>query len=163
MSVDPPRPAPLADIEAKDHALVSASVREAIAKDKVRYEKRPVIGNDGQPVAGLYNAWIILDNPTQFNSYTTEMVKSVILAFREASAARDVVAVVFTGAGDKAFCTGGNTKEYAEYYAGNPQEYRGYMRLFNDMVSGHPGLRQAGDLPRQWDAHRRRPRNRHGL
>ena len=63
------------------------------------------------------------------------MVKSVILAFRAASAARDVVAVVFTGAGDKAFCTGGNTKEYAEYYAGNPQEYRGYMRLFNDMVS----------------------------
>ncbi len=59
----------------------------------------------------------------------------MILAFRAASAARDVVAVVFTGAGDKAFCTGGNTKEYAEYYAGNPQEYRGYMRLFNDMVS----------------------------
>jgi 6-oxo-cyclohex-1-ene-carbonyl-CoA hydrolase len=43
--------------------------------------------------------------------------------------------VVFTGAGDKAFCTGGNTKEYAEYYAGRPLEYRQYMRLFNDMVS----------------------------
>jgi 6-oxo-cyclohex-1-ene-carbonyl-CoA hydrolase len=42
---------------------------------------------------------------------------------------------VFTGSGDKAFCTGGNTKEYAEYYAGQPQEYRQYMRLFNDMVS----------------------------
>ena len=73
--------------------------------------------------------------PTQFNSYTTEMVKGALLAFRAASAARDVVAVVFTGAGDRAFCTGGNTKEYAEYYAGNPQEYRQYMRLFNDMVS----------------------------
>jgi 6-oxo-cyclohex-1-ene-carbonyl-CoA hydrolase len=59
----------------------------------------------------------------------------VILACRAAGGARDIVAVVFTGAGDKAFCTGGNTKEYAEYYAGNPQEYRGYMRLFNDMVS----------------------------
>ena len=59
----------------------------------------------------------------------------MILAFRAASAARDIVAVVFTGAGDRAFCTGGNTKEYAEYYAGNPQEYRAYMRLFNDMVS----------------------------
>ena len=35
----------------------------------------------------------------------------------------------------QAFCTGGNTKEYAEYYAGNPEEYRQYMRLFNDMVS----------------------------
>ncbi|MBI2715978.1 MAG: 6-oxocyclohex-1-ene-1-carbonyl-CoA hydratase [Rhizobiales bacterium] len=118
---------------AKDHGLVAPQVW--LANKGVRYEKRPVKGEDGKPVAGLYNAWITLDNPSQFNSYTTEMVKSVIFAFREASAARDVVAVVFTGAGDKAFCTGGNTKEYAEYYAGNPQEYRGYMRLFNDMVS----------------------------
>jgi 6-oxocyclohex-1-ene-carbonyl-CoA hydrolase len=101
----------------------------------VRFEKRPVKDEHGNPVAGLFNTWITLDNPSQFNSYTTDMVKQVILAFREASAARDVVAVVFTGTGDKAFCTGGNTKEYAEYYAGNPQEYRGYMRLFNDMVS----------------------------
>jgi 6-oxo-cyclohex-1-ene-carbonyl-CoA hydrolase len=43
--------------------------------------------------------------------------------------------VVFTGRGDRAFCTGGNTAEYAEYYAGRPEEYRQYMRLFNDMVS----------------------------
>jgi 6-oxo-cyclohex-1-ene-carbonyl-CoA hydrolase len=126
---------PLADAQAKDHALVPAQVRETVGKGNVLYEKRPVLGSDGQPVAGLYNVWITLNNPAQFNSYTTDMVKSVILAFREASAARDAVAVVFTGTGDKAFCTGGNTKEYAEYYAGNPQEYRGYMRLFNDMVS----------------------------
>jgi 6-oxo-cyclohex-1-ene-carbonyl-CoA hydrolase len=126
---------PLVDAQAKDHALVSAHVRETVGKGGVLYEKRPVLGSDGAPVAGLHNAWITLNNPAQFNSYTTDMVKSVILAFREASAARDVVAVVFTGTGDKAFCTGGNTKEYAEYYAGNPQEYRGYMRLFNDMVS----------------------------
>jgi 6-oxo-cyclohex-1-ene-carbonyl-CoA hydrolase len=126
---------PLADAQAKDHALVPAQVRETVGKGNVIYEKRPVLGSDGAPVAGLYNVWITLNNPAQFNSYTTDMVKSVILAFREASAARDAVAVVFTGAGDKAFCTGGNTKEYAEYYAGNPQEYRGYMRLFNDMVS----------------------------
>jgi 6-oxocyclohex-1-ene-carbonyl-CoA hydrolase len=120
--------------EAKDHNLVAEHIRPTVSKS-VRYEKRPVKSEDGKPVAGLYNAWITLDNPGQYNSYTTDMVKAVILAFRAASAARDVVAVVFTGAGDKAFCTGGNTKEYAEYYAGNPQEYRGYMRLFNDMVS----------------------------
>jgi 6-oxo-cyclohex-1-ene-carbonyl-CoA hydrolase len=47
---------------------------------------------------------------------------------------RSVVCVVFTAVGDQAFCTGGNTKEYAEYYAGNPQEYKQYMRLFNDMI-----------------------------
>ena len=101
----------------------------------VRYEKRPAQTPDGKVVPGLYNAWITLDNPSQFNSYTTDMVKGVILGFRAASNARDVNCVVFTGAGDKAFCTGGNTKEYAEYYAGHPQEYRQYMRLFNDMVS----------------------------
>ena len=101
----------------------------------LRVEKRPARLPDGTVVAGLYNTWIILDNPSQFNSYTTAMVKGVILAFRAASVARDVVAVVFTGSGDRAFCTGGNTAEYAGYYAGNPQEYRQYMRLFNDMVS----------------------------
>jgi 6-oxo-cyclohex-1-ene-carbonyl-CoA hydrolase len=118
----------------KDHTLVPAQTWQA-GRAGVRYEKRPVKDESGNPVAGLYDAWITLDNPSQFNSYTTDMVKSVIFAFREASAARDIVAVVFTGSGDKAFCTGGNTKEYAEYYAGHPQEYRGYMRLFNDMVS----------------------------
>jgi len=109
-------------------------VREVVAEGII-YEKRPAKTASGEVIEGLYHAWIILDNPQQYNSYTTEMVKGVILAFRQASNARDVVCVVFTGVGDKAFCTGGNTKEYAEYYAGNPQEYRQYMRLFNDMVS----------------------------
>jgi 6-oxo-cyclohex-1-ene-carbonyl-CoA hydrolase len=115
--------------EFKDHALAAAQF------PGVRYEKRPARTPDGKPAAGLYNAWIWLDNATQFNSYTTDMVKGVILAFRAASNERDVSSVVFTGVGDKAFCTGGNTREYAEYYAGQPQEYRQYMRLFNDMVS----------------------------
>ena len=124
-SRDPDR----SEFSLNDHDLMS------IVVPGVRYEKRPARAANGSTVEGLYNAWIWLDNPTQFNSYTTEMTKGVILAMRAASNARDVVAVVFTGVGDKAFCTGGNTKEYAEYYAGRPQEYRQYMRLFNDMVS----------------------------
>src|SRR5512140_1110323 len=116
--------------EFKNHEL-----DEDFARPGVRYDKRPAKTPDGREVAGLYNAWITLDNPGQYNSYTTDMVKGTILAFRAATNARDVNCVVFTGAGDKAFCTGGNTKEYAEYYAGHPQEYRQYMRLFNDMVS----------------------------
>ena len=116
--------------EFKNHDLVDDT-----SKPGVRYEKRPARLPNGSVVPGLFNAWITLDNPSQYNSYTTDMVKGVILAMRAAANARDVVCVVFTGAGDKAFCTGGNTKEYAEYYAGHPQEYRQYMRLFNDMVS----------------------------
>ncbi len=117
-----------------DHNLIDKDV-ESLCDGMVLYEKRPAKRLDGSVVDGLYNAWIIFNNPKQFNSYTTDMVKATILAFRRASVDRQVNAVVFTAVGDKAFCTGGNTKEYAEYYAGNPQEYRQYMRLFNDMVS----------------------------
>jgi len=114
----------------KNHDLVpDYSYRE------IKVEKRPLRDATGKEVEGLCNYWIWLDNPQQFNSYTTQMVKEVILAFRQASCDRSCVAVVFTAVGDKAFCTGGNTKEYAEYYAGNPQEYKQYMRLFNDMVT----------------------------
>jgi 6-oxocyclohex-1-ene-carbonyl-CoA hydrolase len=114
----------------KNHHLL-----DAYTYTDILVEKRPLRDADGQPVEGLFNTWILLNNPAQLNSYTTQAVKEVILAFREASCDRSVVSVVFSAVGDKAFCTGGNTKEYAEYYAGNPQEYKQYMRLFNDMVT----------------------------
>ncbi len=101
----------------------------------IRVEERPVLDTGGKPAAGLHNVWIWLDNPKQLNSYTTAMTKELIQAFRRASMDRAAVAVVFTGTGHRAFCTGGNTREYAEYYTGRPQEYRQYMRLFNDMVT----------------------------
>jgi 6-oxo-cyclohex-1-ene-carbonyl-CoA hydrolase len=100
----------------------------------IRYELRPAIAPSGAAVEGLFNAWIVIDNPSQLNSYTTEIAKEIVLAFRQASMDRRVVCVVFTATGDRAFCTGGNTKEYAEYYSGNPQEYKQYMRVFNDMI-----------------------------
>ncbi|HET7745871.1 MAG TPA: 6-oxocyclohex-1-ene-1-carbonyl-CoA hydratase [Vicinamibacteria bacterium] len=114
-----------------DHDLVPGHVFGAI-----RYEERPVLGRDGAPIEGLKQAWLVLDNEEQLNSYTTEAVKDVILGLRRAGADRRVVAVVVTGSGTRAFCTGGNTEEYATYYAGRPLEYLQYMRLFNDMVTG---------------------------
>ena len=81
------------------------------------YEKKPLTSPDGKEIPGLYVSWIRLNNPGQYNSYTTEMVKGVIAGFSAAGQDRSVVAAVFTGTGDRAFCTGGNTKEYAEYYA----------------------------------------------
>lgn len=102
---------------------------------QIRYEERPVLDRRGGAAEGLHQVWISLDNEKQLNSYTTGAVKEVILAFRRASADRRAVAVVFTAAGSRAFCTGGNTAEYATYYAGRPHEYLQYMRLFNDMIT----------------------------
>jgi 6-oxo-cyclohex-1-ene-carbonyl-CoA hydrolase len=117
-------------MELKNHDLVPSYDARG-----VHYEEVAFRGPDGAPVEGLHYVRITLDNPSQLNSYTTEMVKGVILGMRRASTDRAAVAVVFTGAGSRAFCAGGNTAEYAEYYAGRPEEYRQYMRLFNDMVS----------------------------
>lgn len=119
------------NVSMKNHHILNKCDYQSI-----KVEKRPLLNDSGEVIDGLYNSWIILNNPSQLNSYTTSAVKELILAFREASCDRSVVAVVFTAVGDRAFCTGGNTKEYAEYYAGNPQEYKQYMRLFNDMVTG---------------------------
>jgi 6-oxo-cyclohex-1-ene-carbonyl-CoA hydrolase len=98
------------------------------------YEKRPLKDPKGNVIPDLYVVWITLNNPAQYNSYTTQMVKGVIAGFENASTDREVVGVVFTGVGPYAFCTGGNTKEYSEYYSKRPEEYGAYMELFNNMV-----------------------------
>jgi 6-oxo-cyclohex-1-ene-carbonyl-CoA hydrolase len=121
------------DDEIKNHELFEDTYLGTEAPATM-YELRPVLDNKGNEVAGLNSAWIILNNPKQYNSYTTDMVKGVIAAFWKASMDRSVVAVVFTAVGDRAFCTGGNTKEYAEYYSKKPPEYGAYMDLFNQMV-----------------------------
>ena len=95
-----------------NHGLFSHNIVETQFKE-ILYELRPCLDKKGNPAPGLYNAWISLNNPAQYNSYTTAAVKEIILAMRQASNERSVVAIIFTGAGDKAFCTGGNTKEYA--------------------------------------------------
>ncbi|MGE5283417.1 MAG: 6-oxocyclohex-1-ene-1-carbonyl-CoA hydratase, partial [Actinomycetota bacterium] len=76
-----------------DHNLVGQDV-ESLCGGMVRYEKRPAKRRDSSTAEGLYNAWIILNNPKQYNSYTTDMVKALILAFRRASVDREVNAVV---------------------------------------------------------------------
>jgi 6-oxo-cyclohex-1-ene-carbonyl-CoA hydrolase len=122
------------DNKLKDHQLIGDEFF-GTKPPCTMYEKKPLVNpQTGETVDGLYTAWITLNNPAQFNSYTTEMVKGVIAGMKKASADRSVVAIIFTGAGDRAFCTGGNVKEYAEYYTRRPREYRDYINLFAGMV-----------------------------
>ena len=121
------------DDELKNHGLIGDQYF-GVNPPTVMFEKRPIADPSGKTVDGLHAAWITLNNPAQYNSYTTEMVKGVIAGFQKASSDRGVVAVVFTAVGDKAFCTGGNTAEYAAYYSKRPNEYGEYMDLFNAMV-----------------------------
>ena len=121
------------DHELKDHSI-GGDEFFGTEPPCVVYDRKPIVDPEGNTIDGLYSAWVRLNNPRQYNSYTTTMVKGVISGMKKASMDRSVVAIVFTGTGDRAFCTGGNTKEYAEYYSGRPTEYALYMDLFNAMV-----------------------------
>jgi len=123
------------DNEPKDHMLhTDAHWGTDADAPCVVYEKRPLADPKGTAQDGLYVAYIRLNNPKQYNSYTTEMVKGVIAGFENSSLDRTVVAVVFTATGPYSFCTGGNTREYSEFYSKRPDEYGQYMELFNHMV-----------------------------
>jgi len=121
------------DNEKKDH-LLHTDVHWGTEPPCVVYEKRPLKDPNGNVMDGLFVSWIRLNNPKQYNSYTTEMVKGVIAGFENVSLDRSVVAAVFTGTGPYSFCTGGNTAEYSEFYSMRPDEYGQYMELFNHMV-----------------------------
>jgi 2-ketocyclohexanecarboxyl-CoA hydrolase len=56
-------------------------------------------------------AWITINRPEVRNAFRVKTVDEMIRAFRDAWADADVGVVVLTGAGDKAFCSGGDQKE----------------------------------------------------
>ncbi|MGH3332507.1 MAG: enoyl-CoA hydratase-related protein, partial [Nocardioidaceae bacterium] len=59
-------------------------------------------------------AIVTINRPDRFNSFRGRTVDELISAFKHAWADKRVAAVIFTGAGDKAFCAGGDVKERAE-------------------------------------------------
>ncbi len=82
-------------------------------------------------------AWvarITINRPHVYNAYSTNALEELALAFRQASFDDEVAVIVFTGAGDRAFCTGGDVKEYQERYTRSPHDYWKYMRLFGAYI-----------------------------
>ncbi|MGH3738965.1 MAG: enoyl-CoA hydratase-related protein [Micromonosporaceae bacterium] len=59
-------------------------------------------------------AVVTINRPDRMNAFRGRTVDELITAFKTAWASRDVACVVLTGAGEKAFCAGGDVKERAE-------------------------------------------------
>lgn len=59
-------------------------------------------------------ATITIDRPDRLNSFTSHTVEELIDAFRAAWADADAGVVCLTGAGDRAFCAGGDQKQRQE-------------------------------------------------
>ena len=59
-------------------------------------------------------AVVTINRPERYNAFRGRTVEELIDAFRNAWADRAVRCVILTGAGDKAFCSGGDVKQRAE-------------------------------------------------
>jgi naphthoate synthase len=67
-------------------------------------------------------AWITIDRPERMNSFRAHTVDELIACLKRAWASADVGVVCITGAGDRAFCTGGDQKQRAETGDYGPSE-----------------------------------------
>lgn len=59
-------------------------------------------------------AWVTINRPDRYNAFRARTVDELIRSFKAAWADPAVGVVALTGAGDKAFCTGGDQKQRAE-------------------------------------------------
>jgi enoyl-CoA hydratase/carnithine racemase len=99
------------------------------AFDEINYEKSDWV------------ATITINRPHVYNCYTANTLQELRDAFRDAAWDDSIAVVVLTGAGDKAFCTGGDIAEYQSQYLERPRDYWKYMGLF---VECHDQLRNVG-------------------
>ena len=59
-------------------------------------------------------AWITIERPERYNAFTGHTVDELIFCFKAAWADRGIGVIALTGAGDRAFCAGGDQKQRAE-------------------------------------------------
>ena len=69
-----------------------------------------------------HTATVTLDRPKVMNAFRGRTCEELIHAFQRAGYDREIGSIVLTGAGERAFCTGGDQSGHDEggAYAGNP-------------------------------------------
>ena len=63
-------------------------------------------------------AYITINRPEVYNAFRGTTCEELIKAFQKAGWSNDITAIVFGGAGDKAFCTGGDQSSHDVQYDG---------------------------------------------
>src|ERR1700681_1750109 len=85
-------------------------------------------------------AWITINRPDRYNAFRARTLDELIRAFKQAWGSSDVGVICLTGAGEKAFCTGGDQKQRAE-----PGDYGPSETRFFEVDSLHRVIR---DVPK---------------
>ncbi|MBI3734475.1 MAG: enoyl-CoA hydratase/isomerase family protein [Chloroflexi bacterium] len=109
-----------------------------------KFPSRPADSFDFKEILYSKQDWVArvtINRPEVYNAYTTQTVRELAMAFKDAMWDDAVAVVVLTGAGSKAFCTGGDVKEYAEVFTQRPRDYWKWMGEF---IECHDILRNIG-------------------
>jgi len=67
-------------------------------------------------------AWVTINRPDRYNAFRNRTIDELIFCFKQAWADPQVGVVALTGAGDKAFCAGGDQKQRQETGDYGPSE-----------------------------------------
>lgn len=73
---------------------------------------------------------ITINRPSEQNSYVLNTLQELIAAFEDAMWDDDVQFIVLSGAGERAFCTGGNVDEYAKTYGRKPNDWWNWGEIY---------------------------------
>ena len=90
-----------------------------------------------------YIATITINRPEVLNCFDTITLKEMACAIEDTTWDDSIAVVVFTGAGDRAFCTGADLREQEDRILHKPNEYYKWMYTFIEM---HDRLRNIGKL-----------------
>ena len=77
-----------------------------------------------------YRATITINRPEVHNALNMETLMELSQAFQDAEWDDDVAVVILTGAGNKAFCTGADMKEWNEDFIQHPSDFYKWMGVF---------------------------------
>ena len=102
------------DKASKADVVRAAAKKASSGKSKVAKSKYSdvIVEKKGQI------AWITLNRPDRYNAVDANSFRELNLAFRECGEDGGIGVVVLTGAGDKAFCSGGFLKDLANFDIG---------------------------------------------
>src|SRR5579872_3675893 len=80
-------------------------------------------------------ARITLNRPEIYNAYSSDTLREMTEAFRDAAMDDSVGVVVLTGAGDKAFCAGSDAREFSREFLRRPRNFWKFQGLLAEALS----------------------------
>ena len=80
-------------------------------------------------------ARVTLNRPEIYNAYSSDTLREMAEAFRDAAMDDAVGVMVLTGAGDKAFCAGSDAREFSKEFLRRPRNFWKFQGLLTEALN----------------------------